>query len=295
MPESEVSAPLFWQCSHWVPLKTNDLAVRPLISARESEKMIWHFIRHGNHSRRDAMKSAPKNSIEGWFAENNEPLRKLVIRCRSYERTVPFVENLASSSWYTLSESGGVSASIIKSGKDQPEIEVLGPGIISVDYEKKFESACQAKTKAIEEASLDELHTSIIKGIASIESYIAHRTEIWNRQNITQAPLNDNKNAKVPFDDKIRIWIPIMANGQKLNLGGKMWADFQNLREIRDNDAIHPKSFAQGISFSDLAAKINLFRTGIADFLLQLHILFDEAVPRIIIRARHFPEVYART
>jgi len=124
-------------------MKTNDLAVRPLISPREAEKMIWTFIRHGNHSRRDAMKGSPKRPIEKWFAENNEPLPKLVTRCRSYfEFLVPFVENIIGSTWTVLSEGGsGVTASIIKCGKKQPEIEVKSPGTIGVNYEAKFESA----------------------------------------------------------------------------------------------------------------------------------------------------------
>jgi hypothetical protein len=83
-----------------------------------------------------------------------------------------------------------------------------------------------------------------------------------------------------------------MTGGAKLDLGGQMWADFLFLQGIRDDDAVHAKKFAQGDSFSNLASALNKFKTGIADFLLQLHVLFDEPVPRVVIRARFFPEVY---
>ncbi|MBF0633083.1 MAG: hypothetical protein HQK85_00330 [Nitrospinae bacterium] len=275
-------------------MKTNVLAVRPKISPYEAEKMIWTFIRHGNHRHRDAMKGAPKRRIEEWFAENNEPLSKLVTQCRSYfEIIVPFVENCIGSTWTAISEGGGgVTVSLIKSGKDEPEMEVTAPGTIGVSYEAKFESACRARDKAIDSASLEELHTSIIKGIASIESYIAHRVEIWNRSIDANMQLNDKKNAKVSFEDKIKIWIPKMTGGVKLDIAGQMWADFLFLQGIRNGDAVHAKKFAQGTSFSDLALALNKVKTGIANFLLQLHILFDEPVPRVVIRARFFPEVY---
>lgn len=277
-------------------MKTNDLAVRPLISARESEKMIWTFIHHGNHSRYDSMKGAPKRPIEKWFADNNEPLPKLVSQCRRFfESPIPFVENFIGSTWTVVSDGAGkAKVSMIKGGKNEPEIEIEGPGTIGVDYESKFESACRARDMAIEGASLDDLHTAIIKGIASIESYITHRTDIWNQSLAAHTQLNDKKEAKISFEEKIRGWIPTMAGGAKLNLGGAMWADFILLQAIRDNDAIHAKKYSQGVSFSDLASALNKFKTGIADFLLQLHVIFGEPVPRIVIRARFFPEVYVQ-
>ena len=118
-------------------MKTNDLAVRPLISHRDAEKMIWTFIYHGNHSNHDAMKGASKHTIEEWFADNNESLPRLVSRCRSFfTASIPFVENIIGSTWTVVSESGaGVSASMTKGGKNEPEIEIEGSGTIGVDYE----------------------------------------------------------------------------------------------------------------------------------------------------------------
>lgn len=104
--------------------------------------------------------------------------------------------------------------------------------------------------------------------------------------------LGDGKGAKVSFEEKIKSWIPAMAAGRKLDLGGVMWSDFLFLQAIRDNEAVHAKRHGQGSSFADLAQALNKFRSGIANFLLQLHIHFDEPAPRAVIRACYFPEVY---
>lgn len=276
------------------PMKTSDLAVRPLISPKEAEKMIWAFIYHGNHSRHEVMRGQPKHRIEKWFSDNEEPVPKLVTRCRSFfDTSVPFVENFISSTFTLVADAEGNAKASIRRGNG-PVIEFDAPGTIGLDYESKFESACKARDNAIHGASLEEFHTAIIKGIASIESFIGLKAEDWNHSLAAYTKINDSKGAKVTFEDKVKLWIPIMTGGTKLDCGGAMWADFLFLQAIRDHDAIHAKSFAQGVSFSTLASAINKFKTGIADFLLQLHLLFSEAVPRTIIRARFFPEIYVK-
>ncbi len=271
---------------------TNNIAVRPLISAREADKMIWTFIYHGNHSHREKMKGVSKHPIEKWFTSNKEPIPKLVTKCRAYfDYSVPFVENFIGGTHFYSIEGGG-NIALLKNGNNAPEIELEGSGTIGVDYESKFESACRARDEAISRASSEDLHTAIIKGIASIESYVLHRVDIWNQSAISDTQLIDNKRTKITFEEKIKSWIPSISNGKKLNLGGVMWSDFLFLQSIRDNDAVHAKKYAQGITYVDLAIVLNKFKTGLADFLLQLHIIFDEPIPRAIIRARFFPEVY---
>ena len=76
-----------------------------------------------------------------------------------------------------------------------------------------------------------------------------------------------------------------------MDRGGSPWLHYTILRGDRDNVLIHPKESGQGISLSDLAAKINMYTTGIAQNLIQLHLLFDENIPSKIIRAAFAPEV----
>lgn len=93
------------------------------------------------------------------------------------------------------------------------------------------------------------------------------------------------------FENKVDIWIPKLAGGAKLDKSGTMWQHFLTLRAIRDDAAIHPKAVGFGISYGDLAKKINLYRLGIAGFLFQLHLLSYVTVPRAVIRAMYTPEV----
>jgi hypothetical protein len=46
-----------------------------------------------------------------------------------------------------------------------------------------------------------------------------------------------------------------------------------------------------GISYSDLAEKMKLSRSGIAGFLFELHLVFRVTVPRAVIRAIYAPDV----
>ena len=95
-------------------MKTGQLAVRPIISERAAEKMVWTFIYHGNHSRYEQMKLASKKSVEHWFAENNEPLARVIARCRNFSAGIPFVENFIGSTWTARSEGSDVKVAMIK-------------------------------------------------------------------------------------------------------------------------------------------------------------------------------------
>ncbi len=102
----------------------------------------------------------------------------------------------------------------------------------------------------------------------------------------------EGKQSKVSRDDKIDKWIPTMAGGKKLNKGDQRWAHYKKLRSIRDEHQAHLKAPALGSDYRKLAKSLNLFRTGIAGMLLELHILFrSRKVPATIIRHAYLPEV----
>lgn len=101
----------------------------------------------------------------------------------------------------------------------------------------------------------------------------------------------DSKANKISFEDKIDTWISLMTNGIKFNKGIKYWEHFKRLQQIRDNLSIHAKSSGYSISYGDLASIINLFKTGIAGVLIQLHELFGERIPGAIIRGYYAPDV----
>jgi len=93
----------------------------------------------------------------------------------------------------------------------------------------------------------------------------------------------DDKANKVPFEDKVKVWVPTMA-GKKLDLGNKNWAHFQRLKKARDTEHKHTKSPALNISYRELEKLLNLFRTGIAGLLLNLRAIFRDKTPSKVIK-----------
>lgn len=154
-----------------------------------------------------------------------------------------------------------------------------------------FEQSLELLKESIEKNSYSLYLSSITNGIASIEAYIKEWTERYNYLN-PDIKLIDTKHNKVSFDDKIDNWIPQMLNGKKLDKGNTIWAHFKILRSIRDKEAVHFQTGSFGISYKDLVEKMNLYKTGIAGMLFELHKLFNQVVPSNIIRVSYFPEIY---
>ena len=248
--------------------------------------MILMLARDSNHGENVTFKTDA--DVKRYLAQRDIDFQTLVEQCRNFNENVPYFENLIDSTWGI---SPGAKVALIDKQTGEEKFEVQGPGTISIStYWAHFETACKTITNAVERTSFSELQVAIVHGIASIEAYINHRVELWNRDN-PQGRLIDSSTNKVSFDDKVDVWVPKMASGRKLDKSIQNWMHFLELRKIRDHLSIHPKSVGFGSSFSDLAEKINIFRTGIAGFLIQLHMLFNEKIPAIIIRAFYAPKV----
>jgi len=262
------------------------LQFRPKISRRNAKKMIVAFARYGNHYHDVQFKSDA--DVERGFSARGIDFEQLAERCRDPQENVPFFENLIG---YTVAPVGGATVSRVDLSTGETDLETRSPGkLVLYDYWATFDTAVKALQRAVFEASYSELQSAIVQGIASIEGYINYRAEVWNKRH-SEDQLLDSKQDKVSFDDKIDNWLPKMTGGKRLYKGDQEWSHFRTLREIRDHQAIHPKMSGHSISFAELAEKINLFRTGIAGLLIRLHVLFNEKVPRVIIRAAYAPDV----
>jgi hypothetical protein len=248
--------------------------------------MILMLAKHSNHGEKVGFRTDA--DIKRYLAQRGIDFQTLVEQCRTFSENVPYFENLIGSTW---SISPGAKVALVDKQTGEEKCEVQGPGTIAVStYWAHFETACKARTNAVDLNSFPDLQVAIVYGIASIEAYINHRAELWNRAN-PQDGLTDSSTNKVSFDDKIDVWIPKMTGGINLDKSIRNWMDFLELRKIRDHLSIHPKSAGFGSSFSDLAQRINIIRTGIAGLLIQLHMLFNERIPAGIIRVFYAPEV----
>ncbi|MBC8555609.1 MAG: hypothetical protein H8D23_38850 [Candidatus Brocadiales bacterium] len=266
-------------------MEEHKLQFRQKISRRSAHEMILLFAKHGNHYHQTHFRSDA--DVKRAFQRNGVDYNQLQDKCRDVKNSVPFFENLVGSTWEI--SSGATASRVLETG--EKDIEVKGPGQLTLlGYWATFEAAKKALDDSVNNISYADFQMAVVQGIASIEGYINHQAEIWNRKNPNDQ-LSDSKQDIVRFDDKIDLWIPKMTNGKKLDKSGVNWRDFRNLRSIRDNLAIHPKMSGHGTSYSDLANEINSFRTGIAGLLIQLHILFKDRIPRIVIRSAHSPDV----
>ena len=194
-------------------------------------------------------------------------LEAMVDHCRDYKQHVPIFENFVGSRWV-----------------------MNGTEVFTSTYHHLYEKASENLNRAIDSVSFGDVQVAIASGTSSVEAYIAHRADKWNAANPNDL-LVDSRNQKVSFDDKINLWIPKMASGRKLDKSRENWTHFKLLRGIRDNVTVHPKDPSYTRSVYEIAAAINMFRTGIAGLLIQLHDLFDEKIPSMIIYDSFAPDV----
>lgn len=70
------------------------------------------------------------------------------------------------------------------------------------------------------------------------------------------------------------------------------WNHHKQLRGIRDDFQAHPKMHLYGISYPEICRRINLFRTGIAGLLFDLHLVFNDLVPSPITHGYFLPDIH---
>ena len=256
------------------------------ITRREAHDLIVSMVKYGNnyHAGRPKTDADVKRTFQGRGVSFDDVVEK----CRNYNEKITFFENLLPS---TLFVSNGAKVSRVDNLTGEEDCTVEGPGMLSMStYWSQYEQAEKSLEEAIRNQNYNELLAVITAGIASIESYIMHRVDIWNKLNPTDQ-LIDSKSNKVSFDEKIDAWIPKMSEGNKLDKSNKVWADYKFLRSIRDNVNIHAKHTGYGVSFVEMIGTMNRFKFGIARMLFALHRLFEEEIPAQIIRGSFAPDV----
>lgn len=205
-----------------------------------------------------------------------------------------FLENKVRSGWtlYTGDGAGGGGTGYASyTDSEGNEVVVMSESGTMVDATSTalFEKATEDFDRSLSQMNYVEFLSAVANGLASIEAYIARKAYQYNVRNPDRPLLDDNKN-KVSFEDKVKKWVPQMAD-EKLNLGGTNWAHFQRLKKARDIEHTHSKSPALHITFRELCKLLNLFRSGIAGMLLNLHALFREKTPSIIVKYAFHPEI----
>ena len=256
-----------------------------------TSQMILAMAKYGNHNHR--IKYLSDADIKRFFESNRIRWDDLLQSSRNPGEPIPIVENLAGSTWVVSTGSGGKVAVVSNATteKEQEISAVEGPGLLTLSsYLQLFENAVSNLNRSMENASFADFQSCLSNGIASIDAYIMHRAYLYN-SNKPSKQLVDTKESRVSQDDKIDEWIPQMARGKKLNKSGVNWRSFKQLISMRDEMAIHLKKPAYTVSYIDLCGSLNHFREGIAGLLVDLHQVFNEKIPCMILRYAYLPEI----
>ncbi len=250
--------------------------------------MILVMAQHSNHYRGDL---STTQQLESYLAQYGWTLKDLVEECRDKEDSLPFLENLIPSGSTVYAGVGTVTYTDSE-GNEVARFEgEEESGTLAMATDWAFlEKAADDVERALDKMSYVEFLSSVANGVASVEAYIFQKAYQYNIRNPGNE-LEDTKQKKVSFEDKIDKWIPIMTGGTKLNKGGKNWAHFLRLKQVRDTQHAHTKTPALNITFRELCTQLNLFRTGIAGLLLDLHRLFGDTVPSIMVKYAFHPEI----
>lgn len=196
-------------------------------------------------------------------------------------------ENLLQTNWQTSAPSGHVGVRNPATGE---EINVPGEGTIELSgYVSRFETATGAWRRSVAQASHPELLSAITTGMAAIEGYVNSKAIAWNAQH-PDDQLIDSAKRRMSFRRKIEEWVPKLSGGGGLKRDTLFWSDLFEIKKYRD-EAVHLKQTVGGVTLGELARLLNLFTSGLAIPLFQLHVVFKQAIPSAIIRAAYAPEV----
>jgi hypothetical protein len=258
---------------------------------KEAKDLILAMARHGNHYWESEWGDLrTKQQVEAFFAAQGYNLADVIEECRDKETNVLLLENLIPSSGWGVTGGPGVTVSYTDSeGNEVVKFDGESGTFVEATDAALFDKAADDFERSIAKMSYVEFLSAIANGTASIEAYIFQKTYQYNIRNPSKE-LVDNKDNKVPFEDKIKKWVPTMA-AKKLDLGGKNWPHFKQLKQVRDTEHTHTKSPALQISYRDLCKLLNLFRSGIAGLLLDLHVLFGDKTPAKVIKYAYHPDI----
>jgi hypothetical protein len=254
--------------------------------------MILEMGKYGNHNYHFERRIDTDEDVVRFLNEQGINFEGLVESCRQKNATVPRLENRITPQFIGGSPPGGYMAVKNARGETLASLEdgESGPMTMST-YWSRFERAVDAYDRCLSRTSYEDLLSAISSGTSSLEAYIHNRAEDYNRQNSSDL-LEDSKDNKVTFDDKVKYWVPKIS-GKNFDKGSnRNWSEFKELRRVRDQEDQHPGTSAYAHSFKSMEKLLNLFRGGVAGLLLDLCIHFGEKqVPTVIIRRAHMPKV----
>ena len=156
--------------------------------------------------------------------------------------------------------------------------------IDSFNYAVKNLNRCAGE----EESDYRDLLSAFTSGMASIEAFLNQKM----RPHISGSA-QDREEAlrKTSLETKVFDWLPRLNGGYTVDRGNRPWQDFEKLRHYRNEYHVHPKGEYYSVSTRDFCQRLNLFRTGIARLLLDLHGLTGHGAPPELVKYAYWPDI----
>lgn len=261
------------------------------LSNREAEKLLWYFVRSGDHRRHD-LRAISDAEVRRILEDEGYPWCRTVKELRQdCRRPVPHLENLVLGSVTIESVPGIVVAHRwVVDGVELPQWPVFSGMNLELDYRTKFREACAARERCIEHGALADMLTLVTSAYGAIESFMTLRAFVYNAGVGAGQQLEDTMAHPVSLRDKIRNWLPLMS-GSSINFGASpSWTVFLKWETIRHDRAIHPKMHMPPLSVEDMAGIINEFRD-VAGLMFTLQRAFDPSIPSDVLRSMVYPAI----
>lgn len=215
---------------------------------KQARDLIMAMARHGNHYCGDL---STQHRLDTFLGQYECSFNDLIEECRDKEDSVPYLENRLPVGGWVASAGGGVVVSWTDSEGNEVTRFEDEPGTFSMATGGAFfEKTADDFERALGKMSYVEFLSCLANGVASIEAYIFEKTYQYNPRNPGNE-LIDSKKTKVSFDNKVDKWVPLIA-GSKLNKGGKEWAHYQRLKQVRDTQHAHSKNPSLSITYREL-------------------------------------------
>jgi hypothetical protein len=273
----------------------NKIRFKDKLSIKLARNKIIAFGLYGKDNKQYNLKT-PKD-VELYFYHKGINLDKLVEYCRDYKKKVPFLEGELSTTWnygafdknFKPIKKSNSKIELINNITGKSEKTLTGEGEFAIyAYLSKFEDGIKHLNLAVENTSYEDFYTACSKGVTSIDAYLNYKAKFWNLMH--EDKLIDNEQNKVSLDFKLTHWVKIMTN-RGLKKDTIVWQNFKFLQKCRHKKDQHLVDEFIGGSFEDLVKDINKFKSGIAQLLANLHLIFGQRTPSKIISAIYLPDV----
>jgi hypothetical protein len=163
--------------------------------------------------------------------------------------------------------------------------------IVTVQYVDSLDYAIKNLDRCVgsEKPDYRDLLSSFASGMASIEAFLNDQVRRHLPFFITG---DDQILERTSVETKIFEWLPrLYPNNPPVNKGEANWQAYKELRRIRNEYHIHPKGEIYSVTTTQFCQRLNLFKTGIARLLLDLHALTSAGATPDLLKYAYLPEI----